>query len=97
MPRGIIRPLTIAEAVRRAKSMVGYKPELPANAPKGTRRVNIKYRLSKFNGGKDPYAQHPADWSYGNRTPTCDCAGFVAWCLGYDRYQPGKFEPYDGS
>lgn len=40
------------------------------------------YKLSK--GGRVP----------SNLTPLvdgqCDCSGFVAWCLGVDRYQPGK-------
>ena len=41
-----------------------------------------KYKLGK--GGRAP----------SNPTPfveeQCDCSGFVAWCLGIDRYQPGK-------
>jgi hypothetical protein len=27
---------------------------------------------------------------------TADCSGFVAWCLGYDRYQPDLFSTYGG-
>jgi len=27
---------------------------------------------------------------------TADCIGFVAWCLGLDRYQPLKFPHYEG-
>ena len=94
--RGQIRPTTRREAIERAESMVGYKPEKPEGAPFDAKRQTIKYRLSKYNGGKDPYADHPADWSYGLRTPTSDCAGFVAWALGYDRKQIGTFPKWGG-
>jgi hypothetical protein len=59
----------------------------------GVAGKDIVYRLSDNNGGRDPYASDPAThW----RTKvlrqlvlSCDCAGFVAWALGYDRKQPG--------
>lgn len=89
MGRGAIRPTSIREAVERARSMLGYRP---AN------KRQIAYRLKGgFNGGHDPFAKHPARWSPADSQReawsktgayTCDCAGFVAWCLGYDRYQP---------
>jgi cell wall-associated NlpC family hydrolase len=39
-----------------------------------------RYKLGK--GGRKPSALHPFDSSL------CDCSGFVAWALGFDRYQP---------
>lgn len=38
-------------------------------------------------GGRDPGARGP-EGVCGSRVG-CDGPGFVAWCLGYDRYQPG--------
>lgn len=79
--------------------MIGFEPPLHPRAPKDAKRSLIKYRLTKFNGGKDPYGEHPSvgSYSYGNRTPTCDCSGFVAWALGFDRFQPkDRFPSYGG-
>ena len=90
--RGVIAAVTIEEAVERAKSMIWFEPELPEDAGIGAKSQPIRYRLPKFNGGKDPLADHPADWSYGKRSPTCDCIGFIAWSLGFDRYQPVHFD-----
>ena len=45
----------------------------------------IKYSLSR--GGKYP------DEPIGDR---CDCSGFTAWCLGFDRLQPNGFESRGG-
>jgi hypothetical protein len=56
----------------------------------------IRYRLTKYNGGRDPNAEHPGTWAPDWGVWCCDCAGFTAWCLGHDRYQKGKFEPYGG-
>lgn len=42
------------------------------------------YKLG--TGGRDPHAATPFI------TGQCDCSGFVAWCLGLDRYQPGKID-----
>jgi len=51
--------------------------------------ASIRYRLRDHNGGSDPFSSDPAShWDGG---VTCDCSGFVAWCLGYDRYQPKEF------
>jgi hypothetical protein len=94
--RGAIRPTTAAEAVERARSMIGYCPELPEGAPSDAVGGPIRYRLRKKNGGKDPNAPHPAAWSYGVRVPTADCVGFVAWTLGFDRYQPRDYDRESG-
>jgi hypothetical protein len=76
-----VRPTTRDEAVARALLMAG-----PAGAA-------IRYRLADHSGGRDPFAPDPAShWrSAIKRIPlaTCDCSGFVAWELGYDRHQPG--------
>jgi hypothetical protein len=50
----------------------------------------VEYRLdeSGLTGGDDPTAPHCADWSYGYRTLTADCAGFALYCVGLARYQP---------
>lgn len=87
--RGSIKLITVDDAIKRAKSMIGFVPKLLENAPIDTKPQPIRYRLKGgYNGGQSPYAAHPASWSYGKRTPTCDCSGFIAWVLGYDRYQP---------
>lgn len=36
-------------------------------------------------GGRRPLASTPLD-----ALGRCDCSGFVAWCHGLDRYQPGQ-------
>lgn len=81
-------------AVVRARSMIGYHP--PGD------RGPIRYRLrGGYNGGRDPGADHPASWSppddqglaWSKRGAwTCDCAGLVAWALGYDRYAGEAYE-----
>lgn len=38
-------------------------------------------------GGREPTARTPEDMVRGRRG--CDDAGFLAWCLGYDRHQRG--------
>ncbi len=78
--------------MQRANSMVWYSPPLPAAAPADSPGGPIRYRLKKKSGGRDPFAQHPADWSYGLRVPTCDCMGLVAWCWGFDRYQAARYD-----
>lgn len=93
MTRGAVRPTTRTEAVQRALAMITAIPAAPAGAPADAGHRPIAYRLKDFNGGRDPYAPHCADWSYGLRTPTADCIGFVLWASGVDRYQPG----YKGS
>lgn len=59
------------------------------------------YLLKEYNGGKDPTAIDPFDrWSKpGSATVnrTADCIGGMAWCGGFDRYQPVRFAHlYDG-
>ena len=44
-----------------------------------------RYRLGK--GGRRPLAPSPLD-----AAGLCDCSGFASWCLGLDRYQPGRIE-----
>ena len=91
--RGQIRKTTRSEAVARAYSMISAIPVPPPGSPSDAGNRPINYRLKDMNGGKDPFAPHCADWSFGNRTPTADCIGFVLWASGIDRYQPG----YSGS
>lgn len=85
---GLFRRTTRAEAVERARLLAG-----PAGAA-------IRYRLKDHQGGRDP---HAADCASHWRSPiigmpyaTSDCAGFVAWALGFDRYQPGEFSAFGG-
>lgn len=59
------------------------------------------YLLKDHNGGKDPTAIDPFDrWSMPGKTfvnRTADCIGAMAWCGGFDRYQPVRFAHlYDG-
>ncbi len=49
----------------------------------------IRYRLKRYNGGRDPFADHPATWAPDWGVWVCDCAGFVCWAMGVDRFQPG--------
>lgn len=85
---GVLRPTTKAEAIARAKRLCG------------TAGARIRYRLADHQGGRDPHADDCAShWhSLIKRIPlaTSDCAGFVAWCLGFDRYQPKTFATYGG-
>lgn len=85
---GLFRPTTRAEAVERARRLAG-----PAGAA-------IRYRLADHQGGRDPHAADCAShWKspiIGVSYATADCAGFVAWVLGFDRYQPKDFAIYGG-
>lgn len=93
--RGQVLKLTRAEVVRRALSQLTAVPKLPpGNWPADAGNRPIGYRLTPgYNGGFDPTAEHCASWSYGGRSPTADCIGFVLWASGIDRFQPG----YKGS
>ncbi len=64
-------------------------PIPPKGAPPDAGNRPINYRLEEKNGGSDPGADDCCDWSYGERTPTADCIGFVLYCSGIDRKQPG--------
>jgi hypothetical protein len=44
-------------------------------------------------GGRDPAADGP-EGAWRDKVG-CDGPGFVAWCLGYDRYQPGFVPGWD--
>lgn len=51
-----------------------------------------RYKLGA--GGRNPEA--PTPFTVKDGVLGSDCIGFVLWCLGQDRYQPGKFPYYDG-
>lgn len=95
MTRGKILHFSPEEAVARALSQIVAIPLLPPGTwPSDAGNRPIGYRLDPgFNGGFDPEAHHCASWSYGGRSPTADCIGFVLWASGIDRMQPG----YKGS
>lgn len=87
--RGAIRKTSDIEAVRRALSALSQVPPPPDPTIEDAGHRPIAYRLEGgFNGGFDPFAPHCASWSYGGRTPTADCIGFVLWATGVDRCQP---------
>lgn len=46
----------------------------------------IHYKLGA--GGRDPHRPLPA------ADGLCDCSGFVAWCLGIDRFIPNALLPH---
>jgi hypothetical protein len=87
MARGLNRPTCSLEAVRRARLMIDHRPHPPSNVPASLRAIG--YKLGA--GGKDPNAPHPATWHEALRRWVCDCSGFTAWALGFDRYQPARF------
>jgi hypothetical protein len=68
--------------------MILVIPVPPAGSPSDAGCRPGAYRLEDMNGGKDPYAPHCFDWSYGSRTPTGDCVALVLWASGLDRLQP---------
>lgn len=97
--RGKIRPTRADEAVARWLAHLGAVPVPPPGAPPDAGRRPIAYRLKEKNGGRDPYGQWcvgPEDWSYGLRTPTADCIGFVLHGSGIDRKQPSWDGPIAG-
>lgn len=87
--RGEILYITREEAVARAFRNMLAVPPAPRGAPTDAGNRAINYRREQDNGGADPEAPHCADWSYGDRTPTADCVGFVLHSSGIDRKQPG--------
>jgi hypothetical protein len=87
--RGVVRALTRQQAIERALSALSQVPDPPDPDVSDAGRRPIAYRLDPgFNGGFDPFASHCASWSYGGRTPTSDCIGFLLWSSGIDRDQP---------
>lgn len=91
--RGLILRIPREQAVLRALSQIVAVPTPLKTAPSDAGGRPISYRLPEKNGGFDPTAPHCASWSYGDRTPTADCIGFVLWASGMDRCQPH----YDGT
>lgn len=85
---GVFRPTTRVDAVARARRMTG------------SAGAAIRYRLKDHQGGRDPHATDCAShWkSLIKRIDlaTADCAGFIAWALGFDRFQPDAFATYGG-
>jgi hypothetical protein len=90
MARHKIRPTSPDDAMRRARGMVFRRP-----VDAGVLATPLRYALGE--GGADPDAGHPGspDEDHGGRL-AADCAGFVAWALGYDRFQPGDAFPVFG-
>lgn len=74
--RGTDLGLTEREAIERARLMAG-----PAGQA-------VRYRLAYPNGGDDPRRAVPSAEHEGRQV--CDCVGFALWCLGVDRYDPGR-------
>lgn len=87
MTRGLRIPVTPTEAASRAKTCLGLRLPPPGN--RVGPRTAITYKLGA--GGKEPGRSHPADWGGPTGRWLCDCSGFTAWCLGFDRYQPDEF------
>lgn len=88
MTRGKWLALTSEQRVSRALANMMIIPIPPEGAPSDAGKKPIAYRLKDVNGGDDPTAAHCAGWSYGLRTPTADCIGFLLHSGGIDRKQP---------
>lgn len=97
--RGLVVPLTSDDVVNRALYLAGElslhdlddhvrKEGAPEDCPV------LFYRLEFPNGGTDPTAPDPgARWSKPGSTfvnRTADCVAGVAWCSGFDRFQPER-------
>lgn len=91
--RGTILKLHRDAVINRWLTNMLAVPVPPKGAPKDAGFRPIHYRLESENGDKDPTADYCCDWSYGGRTPTADCVGFILHGCGIDRLQPG----YKGS
>lgn len=91
--RGLNLRLLRNQVIDRAFDNMRAVPKPPPGAPADAGHRPINYRLNDYNGGKDPLAFTCNEWSYGDRTPTSDCIGFVLHSAGLDRKQPG----YHGS
>jgi len=74
--RGVDLGLTPEQTIDRANKMAGDYGE------------SVRYRLEYPNGGDDPERETPAADYDGKKVS--DCVGFACWCLGVDRYDPGK-------
>lgn len=86
----LVRMLYLAQRVKLS-DLDAYvrKDGAPEMCPDGY------YLLRDHNGGKDPTAPDPFDrWTKEGGTNinrTADCIGGMAWCGGWDRYQPERF------
>lgn len=80
MTRGLILKVTHDESAARARSCLGLRLLPPSGVGPQTA---IVYKLGK--GGIDPSKPHPAQWSGLGKRWLCDCSGFTAWALGFDR------------
>ena len=78
------------EPVARARAAMAARVPPPSGWAAGQA---IRYRLGE--GGGDPLAAHPADWSENRRQWEVDCSGFAAWCLGIAR-RHRAFPLWDG-
>lgn len=94
--RGLIRPTRRDEAVARAYLMPLFMCHRHKESPPDFYSRPHAYRLEDNNGGKNPYAEDPGDWSYGYRVKTSDCIGFITWAAGFDRFQKYHFPEYGG-
>lgn len=62
-------------------------PDVVVERARSAISLPIAYKLGA--GGRDPRAKTPG--------AECDCSGFVAWCLGVDRYLPRAGVPTHGA
>jgi hypothetical protein len=71
---------------------------LAINRVRAVRRARLVATLGSTYvlgaGGRNPDAPNPFTTRDGMLG--CDCVGFTSWCLGHDRFQPGRFAHYDG-
>jgi len=99
--RGKILGLTNRDVVKRALSMVGYRPEIEAPR-KGAAAVTVEGQYCMEggrNGGDDPTRPHPFTiWQHPKKgtVATADCVGFGMWAQGADRKLEGRIHDYDG-
>lgn len=62
---------------------------VPTNADEAVRRARSVLKSGHYDlgaGGRVPQWKSP--WDVNDPLKRIDCSGFVAWCLGIDRYQP---------
>ena len=102
--RGLIVYLTPEQRVTRMKFMARLTTMstldefVPKSENINERCPSVFYRLKDNNGGKNPQApNHGTVWyqigtnGKKQRRLTSDCVGGMAWCCGFDRYQPDRF------
>lgn len=83
--------LTRDQVVARALAHLTLVSEPHRLSPPDFMPAPVSYRNDDSGrlGGDDPQAEHCADWSFGYRTLTSDCVGFMAFCAGFSRRQKG--------